>query len=147
MLTLIYNTNTLHIPWRWQSHIARSTVTQIPAKNIWNWTSPFGNCWQLHTDIRSHHSWHIPEPFAESSHRTFCNVKISWAGDFRLSNAHEKHHALFVHVLTLSIYQLPGGWVVHLEFHLSVGCLDVIVRSIHVLNHPIIHISSGNSGG
>jgi len=57
-------------------------ITQIPAKNISNWTSPFGNCGQFCTDIRSHHNWHIPEPLAESSHRTFYNVIISWGGAF-----------------------------------------------------------------
>jgi len=74
-------------------------ITQIPAKTSENITSPFGNCGQFRADIRSHHNWHIPEPLAESSHRTFCNVIISWTEGFQLLNAHEKHHALFALVL------------------------------------------------
>ena len=52
-------------------------VTQIPAKNIRNYTTPFGNCGQFHTDIRTNHNWHIPEPLAKSFHCTFHNMIIS----------------------------------------------------------------------
>jgi len=89
--------------WRWQSHITMThymfAITQIPTKNIRNWTSPFGNCGQFCADIRSHYNWHIPEPLAESSHHTFCNMIISLAEGFQLLNAHEKHPALFAQVL------------------------------------------------
>jgi len=37
------------------------TITRIPAKNIRNWTSPFGNWGQFRAEIRPLHNWHATE--------------------------------------------------------------------------------------